>query len=550
VEGFDLEIWFPDQDRVSVFLESSFADEEDEEMHEVMLFALFAARQIANFGGDATAQSLSWALTALDEDAPLRSAMEKLDGVALVPPSSGGGRKGFKAEYRLSKRGFFKVKPKGFGMLGSGVGYYAPTSTIALLAYLLGRRESSQARRALALAANFVGMAGLSGEIGARSQAHVAMQAASAAWAAQMGDNHDADEPDSAEIEPGGKQALAPATVHALTYESAECEQQALLMLPFTEVGISEEATLPCDEALVTMRVMEFADPADPARADLPPERGNRFVAVRIEANNASDEEAALLPTVVLVDELGDAHPTALATYETEFEDFHVLAPGDRLSGWAVFELNRRAWPAQVLVALDEGDQALRWTVSSTSAVASSADATSVGQSPSRVRQPTSHGECWFVCDPCSKLEARLVDGKLVGGSGLAVFRLMAGTGVGDTDRALVCSKCGFSTPLPDEEWDAAIRFVRGLSQSPPQTADEIWASVAGFADAVFPAQSSEFREYVEAVFQTDIARREQIQPSMISARDGLKTCPDCAEEVKMAARICRFCGFRFESPT
>jgi hypothetical protein len=28
-----------------------------------------------------------------------------------------------------------------------------------------------------------------------------------------------------------------------------------------------------------------------------------------------------------------------------------------------------------------------------------------------------------------------------------------------------------------------------------------------------------------------------------------MRTCPDCAEEVKEAARVCRFCGFRFITP-
>ena len=197
MEGLVLEVWFPAQDRVSVFLESSFVDDEDEAIHETMLFALFAARQIANFSGDLVAQSLAAVLTDIDKAAPLKSAAEKLDGVTLVSPSPGRGRKGFTAELRPEKRAFFKLNAHGFGMLGRGVGYYAPTAVLALLAHLLSRRESPEYRSALALAGNLVGIAGRNGAITIPSQANVAMQAAGAAWVTVQDGNRDEESPDS-----------------------------------------------------------------------------------------------------------------------------------------------------------------------------------------------------------------------------------------------------------------------------------------------------------------------------------------------------------------
>jgi hypothetical protein len=182
--GMNLEVWFPQQDEVTVFLESSFPDQDEEQFYETSLFALFAARQIANGRGDAFSSSLAEVLFSINETSPLSHVESQLEGeVRVGSPTSRGGRKGFTAEFRPEKRAFFKLNMHGFGMLGKGVGYYAPTSTLALLCWMLRRRHDDQAyQRALATTAKAVGAAGVSGMISVTSQSQVAMQASAAGW--------------------------------------------------------------------------------------------------------------------------------------------------------------------------------------------------------------------------------------------------------------------------------------------------------------------------------------------------------------------------------
>lgn len=49
-DGIKLEVWFPQQNEVSVFLESTYSEPDEEQFYETCLLALYAARQVANLG--------------------------------------------------------------------------------------------------------------------------------------------------------------------------------------------------------------------------------------------------------------------------------------------------------------------------------------------------------------------------------------------------------------------------------------------------------------------------------------------------------------------
>jgi hypothetical protein len=115
-------------------------------IHETSLFSLYATRQIANLGRDGA--SLAHLLMATDTSHPLDQAKEGLGDVRVTSPRTSGGRKGFTAQLHPHKRAYFKMNPRGFGMMGRGVAYYGPTSTLALLYWLLRARTDWRMSRA------------------------------------------------------------------------------------------------------------------------------------------------------------------------------------------------------------------------------------------------------------------------------------------------------------------------------------------------------------------------------------------------------------------
>jgi hypothetical protein len=176
------EVWFPQQDEWTVTLASTLSDPEEEGFQETTLFCLFAARQIANLRGDASAQALGEMLTLVDENDPIAAVTGRLEALRTPSPEPVG-RKGFTAELREEDRKFFKLGTHGFGLRSKGIGYYAPVSVLALLAWLLKRRaDDREYQRTLGTAARSIGYASAEGLLGIRQHTETAMLTALAAW--------------------------------------------------------------------------------------------------------------------------------------------------------------------------------------------------------------------------------------------------------------------------------------------------------------------------------------------------------------------------------
>jgi Uncharacterised protein family UPF0547 len=165
-------------------------------------------------------------------------------------------------------------------------------------------------------------------------------------------------------------------------------------------------------------------------------------------------------------------------------------------------------------------------------------------------------GEVFYPCVEC--------------GDALSVHGLIESYGYGQlygvriakvgTHRFMVCSKCQRGWELTKPQWDAAKQISNGL-RSVQITGEVMVRSAIRLAERVFPDMAPAVRELftetpqevgdsrVLALAAPSNGESAQDSSDPESSSDGdTKTCPDCAEAVRLAARKCRFCGWQFDA--
>lgn len=176
-----LEIHFHQQDQASVFLESGTPADE-ERFGEVVLASLFIARMLVNLGSRNPAALGLAEILSQAGGAGLRqlALYDSPDSPRLAPYQGSKGRKGFIAILGASDEILrFSSKSWGMGLMARGAGYYAPNAAMLLLRHFVTRREDEEYIDALGEVGRSLGTAFLTGQLSVRSQAQIAMMAAS-----------------------------------------------------------------------------------------------------------------------------------------------------------------------------------------------------------------------------------------------------------------------------------------------------------------------------------------------------------------------------------
>lgn len=176
------EVHFHDDRTCSCVIRSG-AKGDDLPFDELLLWACFANHQMNNMGRDARAVAAS--LQSVSENDLGRYAQRGAEGFHVLAEHPGPAKKNFIGTIQQLQGGQrFHLKMNGFGLLGRGLGFYVPSSIIALLLHMARRRiENKGFVRCLRVVANTCGYLVLARLLNLRNASQMAMEAVTCAVA-------------------------------------------------------------------------------------------------------------------------------------------------------------------------------------------------------------------------------------------------------------------------------------------------------------------------------------------------------------------------------